>query len=125
MPVEASSRTNSSNIILRPLRLLGVVETRTPSARDGAGQRELRHGQDRAAGFGDVAIHLAGVVAENAQLANLLRGIEHDLLGVAFLYRGEDEQAGSDLGDDLFADGNGRAANALNDALHGGGFYSW
>src|SRR5258706_12583311 len=84
-----------------PLRLLGVVEAGTASTSDRTGQRELRTRQDGTAGLGDVAVHLAGVIPADTQLADLLRRIAHDLLRVPLLDRGEDEHAGSDLRHEL------------------------
>src|ERR1041385_8135792 len=104
--------------LARPPRLLGVVEAGAPSLRDRAGERELRHREDRAAGVADVAVHLAGVIAEDAQLADLARGGAHRLLAVALLDRGEDEEADADRGDELVADADGGAADALDHALH-------
>src|SRR5438046_1291192 len=51
----------------RAFGLLGIVEARAAAARDGAGEGELRDGENRAAGIADVAVHPARLVAEDAQ----------------------------------------------------------
>src|ERR1051326_546120 len=81
----------------RALRLLRVVEARAASFRDRSCERELRHGENRAAGLCDVEIHFSRVVAEDSQLANLPRRLAHFVFGVAFFHRGEYEQSALDL----------------------------
>lgn len=124
MPVDASSvRKRSKSSRARPgssaLSKLG----RRPFAIDPA-QRELRDREDRSARFGDVAVHLPCLVGENPQLADLLRRAGDLLFRIALLYRRENDDPGGDLGDALPADVDRCAPDALNDALHGRGFYA-
>src|SRR5512140_1669471 len=68
------------------LRLLGVVEARSATLRDRSGERELGDGENRAASLGDVPVHPARIVREDAQLADLPAGVEHLLRRIALLY---------------------------------------
>jgi hypothetical protein len=54
----------------------------------------------------------------------IFRGVADGVLRVSLLDGSEDKQTGSDLGRQLIADRHRGATDALNDALHGGGFYS-
>src|SRR5205823_1277513 len=114
----AELRDENLEYLPRPPRLLGIVEARAASARDRSRERELRDCQNRSARFGNIAIHLAGIIAEDAQLADFARRVAHRLLAVAFLHGCKNEHSDADFGDDLAADRYRRATDALNDALH-------
>jgi hypothetical protein len=88
IPVDASSRVNSSNKCRArsgssALSKLG----RRPFAIEPR-ECELRHREDFSAGFRHVAGSSSRIVGEDAQLANLAGGVAHRLLGSFRRHRG-------------------------------------
>ena len=73
------------------------------------GEGELANDERRAARVEERAVHPPLVVAEDAQVRRLAREPRALRLGVAAHRADEDDEARSDLADDLAADGDARA----------------
>jgi hypothetical protein len=65
-------------------------------------------------------VHLAGVVLEDAQVGDLVREVVRVRFRVLPAHPEQDEQAGSDRGDELAAHAHRRFRDSLHDGSHQG-----
>ena len=104
---------------LGDLRGRGTGERRPATLRERrAGEGELRHDEEGAAGPGGVEVHLAVPVLEDAEPGELRGRQVRLLLAVAGLDAGEDQQAAADLPHRLAADADRRSFDSLQDQAH-------
>jgi hypothetical protein len=100
-------------------RVGGAGEAGPIAAADVGGQGELADHQGLAADVDDRAVHLAGVVLEDAQVDDLARQEVYLAFAIAVLHAQQHEKPGPDRRDSLSIDRDARFADPLYHSFHG------